>query len=167
MFPYIFSIAVFVLFVNSFFSVGEKVENIPGLSFRLYRAVKKINLLLLYKGYQKMRGQSIPPGLCCADLPPISRTRACACVRAHLYAGPFIPNACRAPYDGPQTAESPIPPIILTPPCLRSVRMTPSLCNKKEGCAEAQTFFIFLLYPFCFFHFRTKARKVKSFLLLL
>lgn len=49
----------------------------------------------------------------------------------------------------------------------RAARMTPSLCNKKEGCAEAQTFFIFLLYPFCFFHFRTKARKVKSFLLLL
>lgn len=70
MFPYIFSIAVFVLFVNSFFSVGEKVENIPGLSFRLYRAVKKINLLLLYKGYQKMRGQSIPPGPLPRGSPP-------------------------------------------------------------------------------------------------
>lgn len=167
LFPYIFSIAVFVLFVNSFFSVGEKVENIPGLSFRLYRAVKKINLLLLYKGYQKMRGQSIPPGLCCADLPPISRTRACACVRAHLYAGPFIPNACRAPYDGPQTAESPIPPIIPAPPVSGLSGRLLLSATKKEGCAEAQTFFIFLLYPFCFFHFRTKARKVKSFLLLL
>lgn len=28
-----------------------------------------------------MRGQSIPPGLCCAGLPPISRTRACV----HIY----------------------------------------------------------------------------------
>lgn len=161
LFPYIFSIAVFVLFVNSFFSVGEKVENIPGLSFRLYRAVKKINSLLLYKGYQKMRGQSILPGLCCADLPPISRTRACACVRAHLYAvyaGPFIPNACRASYGGPQTAESSIPPIIPAPPGWLLLSAT-----KKKAAPKRKPSLFFCCTRFVFFISAPKRGKWNRF----
>jgi hypothetical protein len=39
--------------------------------------------------------------------------------------------------------------------------------QQKRRLRRSANLLYFLLYPFCFFHFRTKARKVKSFLLLL
>lgn len=131
-----------------FFSVGEKVENIPGLSFRLYRAVKKINSLLLYKGYQKMRGQSIPPGLSRAGLPPISRTRAC--VHIYMPARSFQTPAARhmAGRKPPNLLFRQSSPRRLSPVCQED---SFSLQQKKKAAPKRKPSLFFCCTRFVFF----------------
>lgn len=161
MFPYIFSIAIFILFVNSFFSVGEKVENIPGLSFRLYRAVKKINSLLLYKEYQKMRGQSIFRPTPCVRLHTKNRyfsyARACACVRAHLYSCLSVPKPCRRPVwlpanqGMPHSVHAPLPNYLYAAVSLTHQAVSCSLKQKKKAAPKRKPSLFFCCTRFVFF----------------